>query len=326
MKPQSSLFTSALAIVAIGLGIALAMQSRRIGELEAEVARLEAASTTAPTASPDLSQPEVAVAQPDDSSGEDSSPPTAPQNLPAKAPDTAEQEGRRMMQSVSKMMENPAFNEMIEAQQKATMGVLYASYIDSLDLDPEQKDYFLNLLLSRQMFRAELSMKMMGGELSQAEIKALGNEMKKYDEEIGADIKHFLNSEDDWAEWEFYEKTLQERMAISGISSALAQAEIPIGPAEERRLIEVMAEEKEQYSFTSNLTDQENYDLSSERFSEENVAALAEDLEGLDASILQRATEILSAEQLAVFEKSQQQAREMQLSQIRMAAQMFSRE
>lgn len=231
-----------------------------------------------------------------------------------------------MMQSVSKMMENPAFNEMIEAQQKATMGVLYASYIDSLDLDPEQKDYFLNLLLSRQMFRAELSMKMMGGELSQAEIKALGNEMKKYDEEIGADIKHFLNSEDDWAEWEFYEKTLQERMAISGISSALAQAEIPIGPAEERRLIEVMAEEKEQYSFTSNLTDQENYDLSSERFSEENVAALAEDLEGLDASILQRATEILSAEQLAVFEKSQQQAREMQLSQIRMAAQMFSRE
>ena len=242
----------------------------------------------------------------------------------AEGNDSSANSSRRINPGMTELMENPTFNKIMVASQRATLEVLYDDLADFLVLDEKEKKYFMDLLVARQMVRVEGAMKMMSGQLNQEERKAMQAEMKASNEQTGEEMEYFLNNEDDLEEWKFYEKTIGERMALSGYKQALAQSDMPLDAGVDRQLVEIMHAEKEKFSFSSDLHDQESTDMSPNRFSPDNIDAFEEDLKDLDTLIAERVLELLSSGQFEQFLASQEQMRNLQVSQLRMASQMFS--
>jgi hypothetical protein len=114
-----------------------------------------------------------------------------------------------------------------------------------------------------------------------------------------------------------------ERMALSGLKAELARAQIPLADDIDRQLIEIMARQKAAHRFTSDLADEQNYNLDATRFSEANINAFEQDLTEVNAAIAGEARAILTNEQHTAFVRALQQMQQVQLSQLRMAANMF---
>ncbi len=222
------------------------------------------------------------------------------------------------------MMDNPQVNEMMEASQRATLEVMYKDLLDDFDFAPEERIHFMDLLMARQMFRVETSMKMMGGSSSAEEMKILGAEMKEYDEQVKSEISTFLNNENDAGEFEFFEKTIGERMSLSGFKTSMETAGKPVDRQTERSLLEIMAHQKSSFDFSSDLADETDYNMGPERFSSENIENFESDMQELHNIIAEESQDLLDSEQLAALVQSLESMRNMQLSQLRMAANMFA--
>ena len=234
-----------------------------------------------------------------------------------------ETSGRRMMKSMAKMMDNPTMNKVMEASQRGAVGALYSDLMEYLDLNREETEYFMDLLMFRQMENVELGMKMMSGELSDEEKKVLTDGIKEAGEIVKERMETFLNNPEDFAEWEFYEKTMGERMMLSQVDQKLSAADATLSDEAYRELLGMMHEEKNSFQFTSNLHDDKNMDLSAERFSTENLQNFANDIERLNENITQRAQGMLTPEQFSAFSESLKTTTEMQQAQLEMAKQMF---
>ena len=231
--------------------------------------------------------------------------------------------GRRMMRSISKMMENPTMNKVMEASQRGAFTALYENLMEYLQLNDDEKQYFLDLHVSRQMKSFNIGMKMRSGELSEEERKALAEELKQTSELVKEGMDYFLNNADDFAEWEFYEKTMGERMMLSQMDQELAESDAALSDETYRELLEMMHQEKKNFQFTSDLHDDQNMDMGAERFSKENLLNSANDIERLNGIISPRAQGILTPEQFTAFLESLKATTEMQQAQLEMAAQMF---
>lgn len=255
-------------------------------------------------------------------------PPEIPETSPAveafSKVEEKEDPGKRMMSSLSQMMENPTMNKVMEASQRGAVGALYSDMIEYLDLDTDETKYFMDLLMFRQMKSVDLAMKMMSGNLSDEEKKALTDEVKEAGKTVKEEMEQFLNNPDDFAEWEFYEKTMGERMMLSQMDQHLAGGEGALSDEEYRDLLSVMHEEKKNYNFSSDLHDDQNSEISAQRFSKENIEKHANDIRQLNKLIVAKAQAILTPEQLAAFVESLKATTEMQIAQLEMAGQMFS--
>lgn len=254
-----------------------------------------------------------------------------PENEAAKAavlttvPDVNEDDpaGRRIMSSMAKMMENPAMNKMMEASQRGAVGALYSDLIEYLKLNAEETDYFMDLLMYRQMKQMDLAVKVMSGNLSEEEKQQMTAEMKAAAELVKTEMKAFLNNDEDYAEFEFYEQTMGERMMLSQMDQRLAGTDASLSDETYRELLGMMHHEREAFPFSSDLSDQEKMDLGPERFSKENLDRFAQDNEALYRIIIGKAQSLLTPEQLKAFEEAINTAIEMQRAQLEMATRMF---
>lgn len=314
---------SAILLVALAaLGFFSWNQSQTIAELRKQIDATKSQESSESEASPAIaakqSQPSSA---PSDVSVSAASPDSiANLESPAKAKPNASQ---RVMRDFSEMLENPQMNEIMQASQRATLEVMYKDLLDGYSLTPEERSHFMDLLMARQMFRVETSMKMMSGQGSE-ETQLLANEMKEYDEQVKEEIDTFLNDEKDSGTFEYYEKTMQERMTLSGFKAGLAKSKIPLDEGVDKQLVKIMADQKEAFKFRSDLANSEDYNLGPDRFSKQNIESFDQDLSELYALIAAEAAEFLSAEQLAAFDQTLSQSRQLQINQLNMAANMFS--
>lgn len=250
--------------------------------------------------------------------------------VPAKEQPPAETEepetdGRRMMRSISKMLDNLAMNKMMAASQRGALDVMYADLADKFQLDGEEREHFMELLLARQMGLVDASMKMMAGNLTKEEQDALSADMEEKNNLMKEEMEYFLNSADDVAEWEFYEKTMGDRMMLSQVEQSLGDSDEALSDQTYRQLLEAIDEERSGYDFSADLADNQNMDMSPERFSPEKIEGYSNDLKALNEIIKTRAQAILTPEQLVAFIKCLDANTEMQLAQLEMAAQMFGK-
>lgn len=233
---------------------------------------------------------------------------------------------RRMMNSMAKMMENPTMNKVMEASQRGAVGALYSDLIEYLNLDKEETQYFMDLLMFRQMKQMDLGMKMMGGNISEEEKKKMAEELQDASETVKTEMEKFLNNPEDFEEFEFYEKTMGERMMLSSMDQKLAGSDAALSDETYREVLSMMHEEKKNFDFTTDLQDEKNMDLSPERFSKENLERFANDMDALNNNIILQAQNMLTAEQLKSLEEAISTTAEMQKAQLEMAAQMFGGE
>lgn len=301
-----------LAIAAAALAFGLYNSSQKNKQLKNEIVRAKAPEATIATEPPMEEQPAEPILQ--------------TLETPEPIADKPEEQGapaRRMMTGMAQMMDNPTMNKVMEASQRGAVGALYSDLIEYLDLNTEETTYFMDLLMARQMKQVDMAMKMMGGNLSEDEKKALAEDARQTAETVKTEMEKFLNNPADVAEWEFYEKTMGERMMLSGVDQKLAASGAALSDETYRELLDMMHQEKTNFEFTSDLNDSKNMDMSAQRFSKENLQNHFNDQQRLNAEIKAKAESILTPEQYAAFADSLNTAEQMQKAQLEMAAQMF---
>jgi hypothetical protein len=248
----------------------------------------------------------------------------APPRVTAKAP---VQTNSKASNPLAAMFKNPEMKDMIKNSQKAVLGPMinknYGKLFSDLQLSPEQVSTLKDLILNKQMGAAEMGLSMFSndGETNRA---ALAEQMKKSTDAADAQIKDFLG-EDNYAQYQSYEKTMGERMVVSGLKDQLAGGATALTDVQEQQLIQAMSQEREQFKFTTDLSDKSKFngDFAS-MFTEEKMNTYFQELDKLDQQYQARASGILTPDQLTAFGKYLSSQQSMQKAGMQMAVKMFA--
>ena len=292
--------------------ITVAIEETRIASLRAE---LQKQPVPRANASP-------AIAAKTESTNDTPAPPVRTKNRseakPADTPKPApEPEDESFAKTARKMWENPAGKSMMNQGVKMAVAMMYDDFITGLDLNKEETDYFKTLLGKEMADQQELGMKMLGA--TPEEQKALGEELIQRGKDAEAEIRKFLNSDEDFEKYTEYKNRLPERQQLDGIRSTMSAKGVPLDPETETRLLDAMYQAR---------TNSKAPDLSGpagfEEMAKGNMVETFEKSWATQQETLKaEAGKILNEAQMAAFQEHQQQLKEMQLMGLKMAEKMM---
>ena len=231
-----------------------------------------------------------------------------------------------MFKGVGEMMKNPDTKEMIKTQQKAVLnGMLekaYSPLVNQLGLTPEQAAAFKDLVVNKSLAGAAVGMSLLS-ETDPAKRSQLLEQTKIEKDAYDLQIKQMLG-DDHYQQFQTYEKSLSDRMAIGMFRDQQAAGPGVLSAEQEAQLIQVMGEEKQNFKFTTDLSDQSKVtgDLAG-NLTEEKVNQYLQEQEQLQQRYLSRAQTLLSADQYSSYQKFLSSQLQMQKLGLNMASQMF---
>jgi hypothetical protein len=226
---------------------------------------------------------------------------------------------------LSKMMTDPAMKKMMRQQQAAAMEMMYGPLFKEINLSPEEKEKFKELLLDRQMKAVEsggMFMKLQGEDTDRT---AVMNDLAAQQQEFDAQMKGFLGDER-YAQYKDYGETMAERMAVSQLSQQLASSPNPLNDDQSRQLLEIMKQEKKSVTpvFGGSAADgSANMANWQAVWSEDKMNEFFKQREEIDQRVIERAKAVLTPEQLTAFAAHQSNQLQMQRMGMTMAAKMF---
>lgn len=298
---------SVIALVVVSVLATVAIQESRIAALRTSKASAEKPPAAVVTA--------AAAAE----SGAEAAPPVRTKSRPEAPPAAPAKEAadESFAKTARKMWDNPAGKSMMNQGAKMAVAMMYQDFIDSLELSKEEGDYFKNLLGREISDQQELGMKMLGA--TAEERKTLAAELTKRAAESEAEIKKFLNSDEDIKAYDDYKNHLPERQQLDGIRSAMSSQGVPLDPPTEAKLVEAMYRVR---------TESKAPDLSGpgamDELAKGNLVADYEKSWEIQQQALRSETAaILNEAQRTAFEDYQKQAKEMQLMGLKMAEKMM---
>jgi hypothetical protein len=229
--------------------------------------------------------------------------------------------------SLAKMFDDPDMREAIAAQQKAALGPIidktYGKLFADLKLTPEQASSLKEMLLNKQLGAAQMGMAALSAESDPSKAADLGQKVKAASDAADAEIKSFLG-DDKFAQLKAYEKTTPDRMAISGFKDQL-NGSAALSPEQEQQLIDAMTQERQNFKFTTDLTDKSKLRGNpSAMFTEENVNRFVQEMDQLNQRFVGQAQNILSPDQLEAFQKYLNNQQALQKMGMQMGAKMFA--
>lgn len=221
---------------------------------------------------------------------------------------------------LGKMMQDPAIKEMIRSQQKMVMQKMYGPLLKDLNLPSEQKDRFMELLLSQQMSAVENAGALFKeGDTDKTEA---AKAMKDKQTELESNLKTLLG-DDKFAQYQDYTKTMAERMQLDQFRQQLDSGSLPLQEDQAKSLMQAMKEEREKVPpvVPSKVGDSPaDY---AKALSPENLDKQVQWQEDVNRRVQERAAQILTPEQLKEFTDFQNQQLNMQKVGMKMAREMF---
>lgn len=224
------------------------------------------------------------------------------------------------------MFKSPEMRDMIKQQQKTVLGGLvdknYAAFFKAMNLTPEQSAAMKDLIMNKMLGDTEMGLEMMGGDMTPEQREAMVAAAKERKDTLNQQMKELLG-EENFSIYESYEKTVPDRMAVSQLNDQLG-ANLALNPEQENLLIQAMSEERQGFKFTTDFNNQNDFSADfASRFTEENLNVFLQEQQRLNQNYLNRAQTILSADQLAAYQKALIAQQEMTKMGMRMAVQMF---
>ena len=213
-----------------------------------------------------------------------------------------EEQRQRIMRKMQEFSDNPGVNHMIVQQQRILMAEKYRDLIRSLGLNDEEAEYFMDLMLARQMLHVGFGMKLMTGMVTPEEREQLVQKLQEDVAPINTEVDYFLNHAEDSEYLKYYEQTELQRSAVNAIKSEAQRDGISISDDVGEQLVGVIYEELGNHSFSVQLEPDGNPDFS--KFTDDNINLLITELNALAPSVLQRASDLLDPNQLALFQKA----------------------
>ena len=236
---------------------------------------------------------------------------------PVAPANEADSERESLVGTARKMWDNPAGKSMMSQGAKMAVAMMYQEFVDGLNLSKVEEEHFKDLLGKEVSDQQELGMKMLGA--NEEERKALAGELEKSGKETEADIKKFLNSEEDFKSFTDYKNHLPERQQLDGIRTAMTTKGVPLDADTETQLVDAMYRAR---------TESKAPDLSGSGAMDElakgNIVETFEKSWDVQQEALRKETsKILNETQMTAFQEYQKQAKEMQLMGLKMAEQMM---
>ena len=225
------------------------------------------------------------------------------------------------------MFKSKEMKDMIKSQQKTMLGGMvdknYGPYFASLNLTPEQSSALKDLILNRGLVDAEAGLSMLSGDNDPDKRKEIMDKTKADREAVNDQIKDFLG-DDNYKQFETYEKSIPDRMTLNMYKDQQGTGPGALNPNQEEHLLQAMSEERQNFKFTTDYNDQSklNGDFAS-YFTPERIDQFEKESEELNQHYLDRAKTLLSPEQLDPFGKFLDGQRELQKAGFKMAMTMF---
>jgi hypothetical protein len=246
----------------------------------------------------------------------------------ADSPKTAGSKmGNAMAGMAEQMKNNPELREMIKNQQKIALSGMtdknYAKLFTQLHLTPEQSATLKDLIVSKQMAGAEMGMSMLSDDVTPEKRAELVKQVKTTTDDADAKIKEFLG-DSNYTDFQTYEKSLGERMAITGFKDQLGAAN-GLSDSQESELLKAMSQERGNFKFTTDYSDKSKLNNSDwgTMFSDDKVNTFMQEMGQLNQQYITRAQSILTADQLTSFQKYLDGQTALQKAGMQMAAKMF---
>ena len=209
---------------------------------------------------------------------------------------------QKMLGEVMKAFAESDFSKRMEKEEnKRKASRLYGSLIEELGLSDEDREYFLDLAGSAAGAEDKL-----WGELMFAEEEDREGVLQKWEEandKRESAMREFLNDETDWQRYQDFESRIEEREEVEGdIRRAMERAGVPLTPAQESQLVEVMHEARLQEGINEKWTGRGVLN----QLSEPGIAGRLEaDWQAGQEAMRADVANVLSPQQVEAFNESQ---------------------
>ena len=203
---------------------------------------------------------------------------------------------------LSKMMTDPESRKFIRDQQRLTMDQLYTPLLKQLGLTPDESEKFKDLLADNMMKGAENASSVFGGTNQSASFTNLAAAQQTFDDEV----KAFLG-EERYAIYKDYQLTIGERAQLNQLKQ-MGGLETPLTDQQSDALLAIMKEEKAAMAGTTGQmfpgtgSDPASFQA---MLSDDSVEKLLQNQGLINDRIYQRASQVLSPDQMAAFGKFQ---------------------
>ena len=221
----------------------------------------------------------------------------------------------------AEMLKNPGMKEMMKLQQMAALDSQYGSLFEKFQLSDGEKTDFKQLLGDRLVLQSELGMKLMAEGGNKQQRDALMKEFEESKKTSDADIRKFLNSDEDFATFQRWEDTKGERMQLDMGRSQFTSSGEPLSVDQEQQLVNAMYQARTSPRYGKDLSKPENFDPAA--FNESEIGRQLERYDSMARDVYQTASKFLNARQLETLRTIQDQWRSMTKAGLEMSATMF---
>jgi hypothetical protein len=181
-----------------------------------------------------------------------------------------------------------------------------------------------DLIINKFMSGGEMAAAAMAGQLNSAQLREQSAQVNAQQTAFEGQIKQLLG-DDNYARYQAYGKNLSERLAVTGLEDQLAGGPKAVKPEQEQQLIQAMMEERQNFNFTTDFSDQSKLTGNiASYYTADRIRQYQQELEDLNRRYLERAQSILSPDQIEAFQTSLASQAAMQASGLQVTAKFIA--
>lgn len=241
---------------------------------------------------------------------------------PAEAPP---QRGSAVGTIASQMMNNPAMRNMANAAQRRALESQFATIFAQLGFSEEQKARFLDLQMEQMSQATDLGLRLLAGDLSQAERADIQRQIQQREADSNAAMAAFFAAEfpgqpGPYAEFQRLMDQRPDQTQVDALQASLAGSGNPLTAQQSTALVQILNEERKTFTFSQNADAAADPTAA---FDPEVVQTRIREQGELDQRIIRRASLVLAPAQVEALRESQASRLQLIQSSADMARAMF---
>lgn len=230
--------------------------------------------------------------------------------------------GPQFMKGLAKMFTDPEMKKSMRVQQLVGIRMIYGDLAKELGLSPEDGEQLMEILADRQMALSASAMANMDPNApdKEAKKKEMAETQKRYTEQLQSVL-----GDERYKKFQSYEGSVGDRFMLQQFEGQFAASGAALQPAQKEGLLSLMREERskmpaDRSGIMNSTNPQQQFDALK---SDDAIGAFVSNQEEFNRRVLNRARDVLNADQVATLEKVQQQQVEFLKVQMKMSRELL---